>query len=89
MCCCNSSDKAAAPTDERVAATRASCQGCQLPGRVGTFAYCMLGIAYQSLGYSSKAIEYHTQHLAIAKEVGNRAGELAGRTRTSGMRMVR
>jgi hypothetical protein len=35
----------------------------------------MLGIAYQSLEYSSKAIEHHMQHLAIAKEVGNRAGE--------------
>ena len=38
-------------------------------------AYANLGIAFFSLGYVSKAIEYHTEHLAIAKEVGNRAGE--------------
>jgi hypothetical protein len=31
-----------------------------------------IGIAYQSLGEHSKAIEYHTQHLAIAKELGHR-----------------
>ncbi len=34
-----------------------------------------LGCAYQSKGAFSKAIEYHTQRLAIAKEVGDRAGE--------------
>ena len=37
--------------------------------------HSMLGNAYQSLGDSSRAIEYHTQHLAIAREVGDRAGE--------------
>ena len=36
---------------------------------------CILGRAYDSLRDFSKAIEYHTQHLAIAKEVGDRAGE--------------
>jgi tetratricopeptide (TPR) repeat protein len=40
-----------------------------------SFVYCTLGNAYQSQGGVSKAIEYHTQDLAIAKEVGNRAGE--------------
>jgi tetratricopeptide (TPR) repeat protein len=30
---------------------------------------------YDSLEDYSKAIEYHAQHLAIAKEVGERAGE--------------
>ena len=40
-----------------------------------SFVYSTLGIAYDSLGDSSKAIEYHTQHLAIEKEVGDRAGE--------------
>ena len=35
----------------------------------------MLGNAYQSLGDFSQAIEHHTQDLAIAKEVGDRAGE--------------
>ena len=40
-----------------------------------SFVYSTLGIAYDSLGDSSKAIEYHTKHQAIAKEVGDRAGE--------------
>ena len=34
-----------------------------------------LGNAYQSQGDFNKAIEYHTLRLAIAKEVGDRAGE--------------
>jgi tetratricopeptide (TPR) repeat protein len=34
-----------------------------------------LGNAYYSLEDYSKAIEYHTQDLTIAKEVGDRAGE--------------
>ena len=38
-------------------------------------AYGSLGNAYQSQGDFAKAIEYHTQDLAIAKEVGDRAGE--------------
>jgi tetratricopeptide (TPR) repeat protein len=38
-------------------------------------AYGNLGCAYRSLGNFSRAIEHHTQHLAIAKEVGDRAGE--------------
>ena len=38
-------------------------------------AYGNLGSAYQWLEDFSKAIEYHMQHLAIAKEVGDRAGE--------------
>ena len=37
--------------------------------------YANLGIAYHSQGDFSKAIEYHTQDLAIAKEVSDRAGE--------------
>ncbi len=39
-----------------------------------SFVYSTLGIAYDSLGDSSKAIEYHTKHQVIAKEVGDRAG---------------
>ena len=35
----------------------------------------MLGNAHISLGDFSNAIKYHTQCLAIAKEVGDRAGE--------------
>ena len=39
-------------------------------------AYANLGVAYQSQGAFSKAIEYHVQGLVIAKEVGDRAGEV-------------
>jgi tetratricopeptide (TPR) repeat protein len=35
----------------------------------------MLGIVYQSLAEFSQAIKYHTQAMAIAKEVGDRTGE--------------
>jgi tetratricopeptide (TPR) repeat protein len=45
-----------------------------MPGDA-SWVYCTLGNAYQSLGDYAKAIEYHTQWLAIAKEVGDRAGE--------------
>jgi len=38
-------------------------------------AYANLGNLFESQGDFSKAIEYHTQRLAIAKEVGDRAGE--------------
>ena len=38
-------------------------------------AYGNLGNAYWSLGDFSQAIEHLTQHLAIAKDVGDRAGE--------------
>ena len=37
--------------------------------------YWNLGCAYQSKWGYSKAIVHHTQHLAIAKEVGDWAGE--------------
>ena len=40
-----------------------------------SFIYCTLGRAYQSLGDFSKAIEYHTQHLAIAKGLADWAGK--------------
>ena len=38
-------------------------------------AYCNLGNAYHSVGKFQEAIEYHNQHLSIAKEVGDKAGE--------------
>jgi tetratricopeptide (TPR) repeat protein len=41
----------------------------------GEGSYGIIGIAYHSLGDYSTAIECHIQHLAIAKEVGDRAGE--------------
>ena len=37
--------------------------------------YSYLGNAYHSLGKLEEAIEYHNQHLSIAKEVGDRVGE--------------
>ena len=40
-----------------------------------SFVYCTLGKEYDSRGDYWKAIEYHTQYLEIAKEVGDRAGE--------------
>jgi len=39
------------------------------------YVYSTLGSAYQTLEDFSKAIKYHTQHLAMAKEMGDRAGE--------------
>ncbi len=44
-------------------------------GTVEGIAYGNLGNAYWSQGGFSQAIEYHAQHLAIAKEVGDRARE--------------
>ena len=37
--------------------------------------YGILGRACQSLGNFSKALEHHKEHLTIAKEVGDRAGD--------------
>jgi tetratricopeptide (TPR) repeat protein len=42
---------------------------------VAAWDYCTLGNWYQSLGNFSKSIGYHTQDLAIAKEVDDRAGD--------------
>jgi tetratricopeptide (TPR) repeat protein len=42
---------------------------------IASIVYCILGRAYDSLGDFSKAIKYHEQGLAIAKEVGDRAAE--------------
>ena len=36
---------------------------------------CTLGRAFQNLGNFSKALEHHKEHLTMAKEVGERAGE--------------
>ena len=59
---------------ERAARVVAAAVRTSMPG-IASFVYSALGNAYGSLGDSNKAIEYHTQHLAIAKEVGDRAGE--------------
>ena len=37
--------------------------------------YCIHCNAYDSLGNFSQATEYHAQNLAIAKDVGDQAGE--------------
>ena len=42
---------------------------------IALFVYCNLGRAYQNLGNFSKALEHHKEHLTMAKEVGDRAGE--------------
>jgi tetratricopeptide (TPR) repeat protein len=34
-----------------------------------------LGNSFDSLGQFEKAVEYHQKHFAIAKEVGDRAGQ--------------
>ena len=59
---------------ERAARAVAAAVRTSMPGKA-SFVYCILGIAYYSLGDFNKAIEYQAQHLAIAKEVGDRAGE--------------
>ena len=59
---------------ERAARAVAAAVRTSMPGNA-SFVYCILGIAYRNLGDFNKAIEYHAQHLAIAKEVGDRAGE--------------
>jgi len=60
LCCCQIKAAAAVRT--------------LMPGNA-SFVYSNLGRAYQNLGNFNKAIEYQTQRLAIAKEVGDRAGE--------------
>ncbi len=40
-----------------------------------SFVDCTLGRAYQNLGSFSKVLEHHKEHLTMAKEVGDRAGE--------------
>ena len=40
-----------------------------------SFVYSALGNALDFLGDFDKAVEYHTQHLAIAHEVGDRMGD--------------
>ena len=59
---------------ERAARAVAAGMRTSMPGNASGV-YCILGRAYRNLGDFNKAIEYHAQHLAIAKEVGDRAGE--------------
>ena len=51
-----------------------ACEQALLFGR----AYRNLGCAYQSLGDSQRAIEYHNPHISIAKEIGDRVEEGCG-----------
>jgi tetratricopeptide (TPR) repeat protein len=59
---------------ERAARAVAAAVRTSMPSKAA-WVYCILGNAYQSLGSFSKALEHHKEHLAIAKEVGDRAGE--------------
>jgi hypothetical protein len=59
---------------ERAARAVAATVGTSMP-LMASCVYCTLGNVYHSLGNFSKAIEYHAQDLAIAKEVGDRAVE--------------
>ena len=59
---------------ERAARAVAAAVRTSMP-RVAAWVCSTLGNAYQKLGSFSKAIEYHTQRLAIAQEGGDRAGE--------------
>ena len=43
--------------------------------RVAAWVYRTLGNVYQNLGSFSKVLEHHKEHLTMAKEVGDRAGE--------------
>ena len=57
---------------ERAARAVAAAVRTCMPSKA-SWVYRILGIAYRNLGDFNKAIEYHGQHLAIAKEVGDRA----------------
>jgi len=59
---------------ERALAAGGLFPGDRVPHAAGN-AYCGLGNAHYSMGDFSQAIEYYTQHMAIAREVGDRAGE--------------
>ena len=59
---------------ERAARAVAAAVRTSMPSKAAGV-YCILGIAFKSLGSFSKALEHHKEHLAIAKEVGDRAGE--------------
>ena len=59
---------------ERAARALAAAVRTSMPSNA-SFAYSILGIANQNLGNISKALEHHKEHLTMAKEVGDRAGE--------------
>ena len=72
---------------EREARSLAAAVRAAEPG-LAAFVYSALGNAHYSLGDFRAAIACHTEDLAIAREVGDRAGE-GERTGTSGMRIRR
>ena len=59
---------------ERAARAVAAAMRTSMPD-YASFVYGTLGIAYRNLGNFSKALEHHKEHLTMAKEVGDRAGE--------------
>jgi tetratricopeptide (TPR) repeat protein len=59
---------------ERAARAVAAAVRTSMPSKAA-WVYYTLGRAYHIAGDFSKALEHHAQHLTIAKEVGDRAGE--------------
>ena len=59
---------------ETEAQAAAETLGSERP-KVAAFVYSALGNAYDSLGRHREAVEMHGKCLAIAQEVGDRAGE--------------
>ena len=73
----NEHGEACKPRSIPVLVTQRKCADARstLPAPGQGLAYGNLGNAYRSLGDYAKAIEYYTQDLAIAKDVGDRVGE--------------
>jgi tetratricopeptide (TPR) repeat protein len=70
----DAADWRGAAAQERAAKAVAAAVRTSMPG-YASFVYCTLGNAHNALGTFSKAIEYHKEHLTMAKEVDDRAGE--------------
>jgi hypothetical protein len=86
-------DSRGVAAQERAARAVAAAVRTSMPS-MAACVYGTLRSKYQSLGDFSKAIKHHGQFPAIAKEVGDRAGERlprhrVRRTGTSGVRMAR
>jgi hypothetical protein len=73
---------------ERAARAVASAVRTSMP-IMAAWVYCILGSAYQNLGSFSKALEHHSEHLAISKEMGDRAWEGRAYGNLTATRMLR
>ena len=67
-------DWRAVVAQERAAMAVAAAVRTSMPGKAA-WVNSTLGRAYRKLGNFSKALEHHKEHLTMATEVGNRAGE--------------